>query len=384
MANRIEQFSRLINHRVTGQGVAFTNPTSNDHTDETWSETDLYIGEIGINVTDDTIFMRTNNGIVEISTTTQSSSTASVGLWVINNSNELQIGTTYSPTAIVPGVGYFTDLGSSSLRFKDLFLGGSTDGFTTININNGFTIRDSSDFLLTTVSGGSNMAAVVIATQSSNITKGSPLHLNSQSCSINNTGGERVIIASELSEINNSFRTVIIGGYDVTIATASNSVVYCGGGQGREYDYINSLGVGGTFVLRGVEDDGSGNYNRSEIIQGQTRLTTSNALETPIFSYSWDGTYGEVMQIKAMVMGVDVSDSSLVYSTEILLTGSYLTASAIMIGDPIIGEVSTFGDEVLVTGYVDNNDLEIHVKGSGSNTIQWLCSYKYHRIINIV
>jgi hypothetical protein len=83
-------------------------------------------------------------------------------------------------------------------------------------------------------------------------------------------------------------------------------------------------------------------------------------------------------------MGVDVSDSTIVYSNDILLTGSYGTSSGQMIGDPIINEVSTFDDSVFVTGYVDNSNIEIHVKGSGTQTIQWLCSYEYHRIINIV
>lgn len=383
MANKIEQFSRLLMHRVTGQGVNFTNPTSNDHTDETWSDTDLYIGEIGINVTDDTIFMRTNNGIVQIATSTASGGTASVGLWIINGSNELQIGSTYTPGAIVKGSGYFTDLGSSTLRFKDLYLGGSSDTLTTINVNGGFTIRDASNFLITTVSGGSNIAPIIFGQTSSTGTKELPLHLNTQNSNIRGFGGERVIVGSSLSEINNSFRTVIAGGYEVSIATASNNLLYCGLGQGREYNYSDSLGVGGKFVLRGVEDDGSTYYDRSEIVKGQEKLLTSNALTTPIFSYSWyDVGCGEVFSGKFWVTGVDVISPDRVYSCEMFVNVSY-DGTAHMIGDPIISEVNTLDPLVEFTAAVDGNGLDINVKGEATTTVRWLLSYEYHRIINI-
>lgn len=363
MANKIEQFSRLLMHRVTGQGVTFTNPTSNDHTDETWSDTDLYIGEIGINVTDDTIFMRTNNGIVQIATSTASGSTSSVGLWIINGSNELQIGSTYTPGAIVKGSGYFTDLGSSTLRFKDLYLGGSSDGTTTINVNSGFTLRDASNFLITTVSGGSNIAPIILGQTSSTGGKSLPLHLNNQTCSINGFGGQRAMIGCGSSEMYESFRTVVLAGENVVIATASNNVVYCGAGQGREYDYPGSLGVGGQFVLRGVEDDGSTFYDRSELVKGQEKLTTSNALTTPIFSHLWDPTCGEVFSGDFWVTGVDVTDNTRVYSCKMFVNASWGTASGdALIGDPIIKEVNTMDDSVEFTAAVNGSGLDINVK----------------------
>jgi hypothetical protein len=383
MAQKIEQFSRLVNHRLTGSGVPFTVPTSNDHTDETWSNTDLYIGEIGINVTDDTIYMRTNNGIIQIATGTVSSGSASATIWTFNGS-EVVIGATYTATAVIRNSNGFTDLGSTTWRWKDLHLGGSSDGWATINVNGGFTIRDASNFLITQVSGGSNIAAINLGLTASNGTKELPLHLNSNNTTINGFGGERTIMSSYNTNLNaNSNRVAAVACEDVTISAATNTCLYVGQGQGRAYDYTNSLGVGGRIVLKGVEDDGSNNYDRSEVVKGQTRLTTSNALETPIFYHSWDTVYGESMQVRAMVMGVNAWDSTKVYSTEILVTGCYGTNSGQLIGDPIINEVSSFDDSIYVTGFADNSGLEIHVKGSGTETIQWLCSYEYHRIINI-
>ena len=55
---KISQFSRILHHRSTIAGQKFTVPISNDHSDDTWLNTDLYIGEIGINVSDDTIYFR--------------------------------------------------------------------------------------------------------------------------------------------------------------------------------------------------------------------------------------------------------------------------------------------------------------------------------------
>ena len=66
--SKIEQYSRLINHRISTSGAVFNVPTSNDHTDETWLATDLYVGEFGVNVTDDKVYVRTSNGIIPVST----------------------------------------------------------------------------------------------------------------------------------------------------------------------------------------------------------------------------------------------------------------------------------------------------------------------------
>ena len=57
---KIEQYSRIINHALTTAGQNFTVPVSNDHTDETWLASDLYIGEFGVNLTDDKVYVRTN------------------------------------------------------------------------------------------------------------------------------------------------------------------------------------------------------------------------------------------------------------------------------------------------------------------------------------
>jgi hypothetical protein len=60
------EFSRLIIKRSTTTGEVPTIPASSE-LDETWLSTDIYKGEIFINLADDRIFYRSENGIVELS-----------------------------------------------------------------------------------------------------------------------------------------------------------------------------------------------------------------------------------------------------------------------------------------------------------------------------
>lgn len=59
----ITQVTRIINKINSGAGNAGTVAPSDDHTDGTWSETDMYVGEQLINTADDIIYVRTDNGI---------------------------------------------------------------------------------------------------------------------------------------------------------------------------------------------------------------------------------------------------------------------------------------------------------------------------------
>lgn len=62
----IRQNSRIQHHRITDTGTVFTVPGTEDFTDGSWSITDLMLGEIGIQMTDDKVYVRTTNGILEL------------------------------------------------------------------------------------------------------------------------------------------------------------------------------------------------------------------------------------------------------------------------------------------------------------------------------
>lgn len=69
MALRIltKQKSTRITHKIiTSGGTTFTVAPSDDHYDGTWDARDLYNGEIGVNTTDQKIYMRVGNNILQL------------------------------------------------------------------------------------------------------------------------------------------------------------------------------------------------------------------------------------------------------------------------------------------------------------------------------
>lgn len=61
----ITQNARIAHHRITTEGEEPTIPSSLDFTDGSWLITDLNVGEICFNITDDRAWFRSDNGIVE-------------------------------------------------------------------------------------------------------------------------------------------------------------------------------------------------------------------------------------------------------------------------------------------------------------------------------
>lgn len=386
---KIEQFSRLINHRLSTAGQAFTVPVSNDHTDETWLSTDLYIGEIGINVTDDKVFMRTNNGIVQIATGTSSGGTGSQAAVFVFNSPNIQIGSTYSADAVTPRSGYYTDLGSSTLRWKDLFLGGSSTNLSTINVNSGLYLKESSDGIMITSGAASGNAPIEIHTNSSNANKDRPLWLNTRfGSSSGSTNYITSISAQTVTTTNNAY---VIAGAGTTISF-EDSVQYAthfGRGFGRQVYESDTHMVSGKHAIKGMADDGSGQYDKSEWITTQALLRTSNANVTDIATIPWLGTAsgGNIVQVKAYIIGTVIDSAAYVYSAEVM--GCYSINDVFTVteaGSPILNVLSanwpSAQPDVELAG--DNDGVHIKVKGVGTTTIQWLCSYSYHRLINIV
>lgn len=108
MSGIIKQYSRLQSHRISTASTVFTVPSTEDFTDGTWLTTDLCKGEFGVQMADDRVFVRTNNGILELTTTTGPSA-----LWK-SNVNEIYNINTNSL--------YFTNTGSNQLfRRIDFF-----------------------------------------------------------------------------------------------------------------------------------------------------------------------------------------------------------------------------------------------------------------------
>lgn len=382
--SKIEQYSRIINHAISTSGAVFTVPTSNDHTDETWLATDLYIGELGVNVTDDKVYVRTSNGIVQLSTGSTSSTSGSNIL--IFNSPDIQIAATYSANSLSPNGVYYTDLGTTSNRWKDLFLGGSSTTIGTINSAGGLIVKESTDYILTT-NGAIGSNAPIEIDGSSNVNKDRVLNLNSRY--VTNTGSTNynVSIASQTVTMNNASKAVVIAGSDVSMDGLSN-VVHLGKGYSKASLDSDQITAGGSLAVRGVDDDGSTQYNYSDWVTKQSRLRTSNALMNDLATIPWSSTAsgGDIVQVKAHVVATDIADASLVYSAEI--SGVYSIDAALSlheIGTPIILEWNSFtGTIPTVEIGSDGSGVYVKAQGTSGNTIQWLCSYSYHRLVNVI
>lgn len=383
---KIEQYSRIINHAISTSGAVFTVPTSNDHTDETWLATDLYVGEFGVNVTDDKVYVRTSNGIIPVATGATGSSTGQ-NILVFNSPN-INIGTTYSANSLSPNGVYYTDLGTTSNRWKDIYLGGSGTSKALIDVNQGVAMSDTTGGILVTNNTSASGAAIEIDT-SSNINKARVLNLNSRVVTNSGSTNYNVTIASQTVSMTNNSKAVVIAGSNVTLQDGITDVVHLGKGYSKTNNQSEQVVVGGSLAVRGVDDDGSTQYITSDWITKQSRLRTSNALISDLASIPWyDSTNGgEVIQIKAQVLATDIADASLVYSAEI--SGVYSLDAALTvyeIGIPVVSEWSSFSvaSQPTVELASDGTSVDIKCQGNGTNTIQWLCTYSYHRLVNVL
>jgi hypothetical protein len=350
--------------------------------------TDLYLGEFGVNLTDDTVYVRTNNGILQLATGTSSGSTSSTAVFVFNSPN-IQIASTYSADALTRRSGYFTDLGNSTLRWKDLYLGGSSGGLSTINVNGGLLLTESTDAILVTNNVASNNAPIEISATASSTAKDRNLHLNSRSVRFIGPGNiECTSISSVSASASNCSSTVFVGAQNVRVADSLNCVVHLGQGYNKTNRYTETVYAGSKFAVRGASDDGSGQYADSDWTTAQSTLRTTDATQTTLVSIPWydDTVGGEVITVKAYITGVTIDAANEVYSSEFFSTFSIVVGPGDInvIGTPIKNEVSSYvGNQPEVEGYADGSGIEISVKGLSGVTIQWLCSYSYHRLINI-
>jgi hypothetical protein len=383
---KIDQYSRLRHHRLTTSGQLFTIPTSNDHSDDTWLKTDLYIGEIGLNLTDDTAYFRSNNGIVQLATATSSGS-SSANIWNFQSPN-IVIGTTYSADSVSPRSGYYTDLGTTTLRWKDLYLGGSSGGTTQIDINGGVYMVGSAGSVLTTDGAASSNAPIEINSSSSNVNKSRPLFLNVRAGLANGSTNYITIASSQTITTDDTSYCFVAATNQLTFENGLSHQVFLGKSNQRNAWLSNTVWTGGNHALRGdFADDGTGQYEKSEWISSQEALQTSDALTYDIVNIPWTDlvNYGEVVQIKANIIATVINSADIVYSSELVGVFSVEAGGTpYTIGVPIKNEWSSFpSTQPLSDLTADGNGFYVKAQGVGSTNIQWLCSYSYHRLIKV-
>jgi len=385
---RIDQYSRLKHHRISTSGQQFTIPTSEDHTDETWLSTDLYIGEIGMNITDDTLYFRTNNGIVQVATGTSSGGTSSASnIWQFQSPNII-IGSTYSADSVSPRSGVYTDLGTSTLRWKDLYLGGSSTTVGQIDVNGSLVLKESTNGILTTNGAVSSNAPIEINSFSSNANKDRPLFLNTRYGLVSGSSNYIVIASSQTVNTDDNAYVFVGAGNGVSFNNGVEYVTHFGRGYNRPVWKSDTTTVAGSLAVKGMADDGSTQYEESEWITSQSLLRTTNATTTDLVTIPWTSTAsgGDVLQVKAYIIGTNIADATKVYSAEII--GCYSISGGLVVtevGTPILNAQSSWpSSQPDIEMFADSLGFYIKATGLGATTIQWLCSYSYHKLINVI
>lgn len=382
--SKIEQYSRVLHHRSSVSGQNFTIPVSNDHTDETWLATDLYIGELGMNLADDKMYFRSNNGIIQLGTVT-GSSTSSV--WFQSGADVLL--STSTADSVSPNSTYYTDLGTYINPWKDLYLGSDPLTVTTISAGNGLQLYETNGGILTSGASVYSDAPINIWSSANPASKGRPLFLNSAYSTIYLS--ELVVVASSTGVIvGTGSMGVFIAGSDVTTVDNISNAVHLGYGFNKTNKNNNEVVIG-NLAVRGIDDDGSGQYDNSDWLTNQSRSTTTDATTIDLGYIAWvdQVNFGEVMQVKAFVIGTHESIASSVYTCEI--SGSYYidgSGTASQVSDPVVIEMNSFDPTYsptppLIDMFADNLGVYIKLTGPSSCVAKWLCTFSSHRLSKI-
>ncbi len=373
--SKIEQYSRILHHRLSTSGLKFTVPTSNDHTDETWLATDLYIGEFGINISDDTVYFRSNNGIKQLGTT---GSYTGSDMWSYSGSDVLLSATA---TSIYTEV--LADLGKYDFPWNNLHIGSDPSSNTEISTGDlGLSITQTNGSILTAGAAITSNAPINIYKTSNNSSKTRPLFLNSRYSNIG-TSTQVVVAASTNVVVGTSSNNVFVAGEDVNISEGLGNAIHLGYGYSKTNLNSNEVVVG-NLAIRGISDDGTGQYSQSDWTTNQSKLRTNSSLTYDLSFIPWiDPTGGEIVQVKAYIIGVCINDSTISITAEIM-GGVILdsTPTPSLIGLPVVNIISSSmtGD---ISLNVDASGVYVKVVGHPTKTIQWLCTYSYHRMNKI-
>lgn len=379
--SKIEQYSRVLHHRLSTTGLKFTVPTSNDHTDETWLATDLYIGELGINVSDDTVYFRSNNGIRQLGTT---SSSAGSNIWSYNGSDVL-----LSATATSIYSESIADLGKYDFPWNNLYLGSDSLTNTSMSVGDlGFELYQTSGAILTSGADISSAAPINIYSTSNNFAKPRPLFLNSRYSKIGSSVNQVVVVSSTDVIVGTSSTNVFVAGDSVNIKEGASNAIHLGYGYGKTNLNDNEVVVG-NLAVRGISDDGTEQYNNSDWITNQSRLRTNSATTYDLAFVPWtDVSVPEMIQVKAYITAVEIDS---VYSSFVgeIMGGVFLDPDASFtstIGLPITNKSMTdplLGSSIDISLEGGEYGLYIKAVGHPTKTIQWLCTFSYQRIIKI-
>lgn len=330
------------------------------------------------------MYFRTNNGVIQVGASTAS---ATSSIWYQSGGDVLL--STSTADSVSPNGIYYTDLGTSTNPWKDLYLGNG-GLLTSISAGNGLQVYESNGMVLTAGADVISSSPIIIYNDSNPVSKTRPLFLNSRYSTINPSS--QVVVASSVNTIvGTGSNTVFIGaGSDVEIVEGASNVAHLGYGYNKK-NYNSNEVVVGNLAVRGLDDDGSGQYDRSDWTTNQSRVTTTDATTVDLAFIPWvdQSSWGEVVQVKAFIIGCPTDTPTSVYSCEI--SGTYFvdgTGTASAVSDPVVIEMNSFDPALssfppLVDMFADSLGVYIKLTGPSLCIAKWLCTFSYHRLIKI-
>lgn len=252
-----KEYSRLIQKQSTTPGEFPTVPgtASGEYLDSTWIDTDIHKGEFFINLEDDKVYFRSNNGIFELTT-----GTSATGSIVKNLQNTMDLGST----------AYITDEVIISTN-NDITL--VSDG---MYLNTGTNSTYSGTVSNSVIIGGDNLTA----------TESNTVYVENLNVAGNfNLGGtfSGLGLPSVLSEDNST------GANDIEMGSGT-SLKSSNGGSFISLDYLNNadrlyMGQTGSYLDLNNGNSGLvGTHTTSLRVNGSNQLSINSSTATLITS----------------------------------------------------------------------------------------------------
>mgnify|MGYP006935493449 CR=1 FL=1 len=421
----IKSSARLSHHTLTTDWTtdmpSFSVPDSEDFTDGSWSISDLALSEIGVNEFEGTAFIRIGQDIKQFNLINVNDP----DLWIRTINGDIQavaepLLTSQNP-AVLPFSDDVCDLGSSSLRWRDIYIGSKIDYSSVIDLVksgqtyvmfNGHVTRfyDSNqntllDFNLDGTTpyitygsrtGAAGYRSIVLGGNTGNENTASGLYAfasgfgtiasgeSSTAIGVLTTASAKRAFASGNLTIASGQDSAAFG--NTTTAAAPGAFVT---GTNTEAKFPYSV-AGGTYAKTNNSNEwarGSANntqYGIVSFVRLTTNATTSEIFANGTLSAAGSEVYsiasGSVHRVKLTAIATNVSTLASIefegYGIIKNVAGTTSLVSAITM-TPTVFDAAMSTCTMTVTADDTNDKLKIEVTGIAATNIGWLVKLDY-------
>lgn len=337
----LQQNARISHHAFTTTGLIPTIPVSTDHTDQTWIATDIYLGELSMNIQDDRIWMRTINGIVELLSIASPNN-----CWIRVGNNIVSIRINATAPMILPETTDVSDLGSASKRWKDLYLGSVVDFSSTLAFNKAGTG-------LAYLSSGN----IIMATDDVNSMADVYMNLATADASlgiINGASASARLVAQSTSEITvNTYNN----DSDLSGTSAVNFITL---NQAGEYVFLKGNDRRHRMITQPAALECDTHTGQKDVTTSGLGLTTIHTI--PLYA-------GKMMSVKVRINGYDGAAECCG------ATGFAVFNGLTQIGTTTIDVKSTTAQTISISA--SGSNALIQVNGKSATTMAWVVDYEW-------